>query len=68
MIIVLYVDFRGIKIIKFILIVGKLLGMRDWIYIECLIVIGCEFDVCYLVIFVMGEDVVVILDVEKWEM
>lgn len=42
--------------------------MRDWIYIECLIVIGCEFDVCYLVIFVMGEDVVVILDVEKWEM
>lgn len=67
-IIVLHVDPRGIKIIKFISTVGKPSGTRDWIHTERPIVIGCESDARYLATPATGEDAVVILDAEKREM
>ena len=67
-IIVLHVDPRGIKIIKFISTVGKPSGTRDWIHTERPIVIGCESDAHYLATPATGEDAVVILDAEKREM
>lgn len=67
-IIVLHVDPRGIKIVKFISTVGKPSSVRDWIHTERPIVIGCGTDARYLATPATGEDAVVILDTEKREM
>lgn len=66
-IIVLHVDQRGIKILKFISDVGKP-QQEDWVHTQRPIVIGCGSDPRYLATAATGENTVVILDAERREM
>lgn len=67
-IIVLYVDQRGIHIVKFISTVGKPSSVRDWIHTQRPIVTGCGSNVRYLATPATREDTVVVVDGEKQEM